>query len=133
MAFVKSYGDMCTPARVYVVLSVIAIIASLFTRSPLGILFHMATSILWAFFLAWLCDQGHSGISWFLVLWVPIVLFTALVGTFVFFELSKHKASQGAATKEGLENADLSDLARTVQKKMKQGASDKDGMQVLYQ
>jgi len=129
MAFIKSYGNMCTPARVYVVLSVIAIIASLFSRSPLGILFHMITSVVWAFFLAWLCDEGHTGISWFLVLWVPIVLFTALVGTFVYVELSKHDQ----AKKEGLESGDLSALANNVRRRMNASASGTDGMQVLNQ
>ena len=64
----------CTPALVYLVLSVIALI-SMVTTLSLGSLAIKAFFVLaWTWFLNFLCRKGHAGISWFLVLLPPIVM-----------------------------------------------------------
>ena len=68
MPFFKPLKELCDPAKLYLVISVISIIASLMTSNILGIAIHAVSVILWAFLLGWLCDQGYPGVSWFLVL-----------------------------------------------------------------
>ena len=66
--------SICTPAMLYLILSVFAIIymiANHFAISSIAI--KTLFILLWTWFLNFLCTKGHSGISWFLVL-LPYVL-----------------------------------------------------------
>ena len=82
--FFKPIGQLCTPAKVYMVIAAISIIASFMTDSIFGIAVHALISLLWAFFLGWLCDSGHSGVSWFLVIWLPALMFIFFIFGFVY-------------------------------------------------
>jgi hypothetical protein len=86
MAFPKKLKDLCTPAFVYFVLSMIGIIFSIiqnmgnkhiyklgmFTaRVPSTILVFIVKIIyilFWTWILNLICKDGHKGIAWFLVL-----------------------------------------------------------------
>ena len=85
MGFFKPLGQLCNPSKVYLAISVITILSSLMTGSIFGIIFHAITVLLWAFFLGWLCDEGHSNVAWFLVLALPILMFIIIVVGLVFF------------------------------------------------
>jgi hypothetical protein len=70
----KNFKDLCTPAKIYFGIAVIATIIALFN----GVSFMMAFSkmlfaFIWTFVLGWLCNKGYSSISWFLVL-LPYIL-----------------------------------------------------------
>ena len=98
MAFPKSVKQLCTPAYIYFLLSVIGIIIAIvqnvgnrrtyslssmnvpvpstvmvFVVKIIGILF-------WTWILNLMCKDGHKEIAWFLVL-LPFVLLFFMVGT----------------------------------------------------
>jgi len=98
MAFPKSVKQLCTPAYIYFLLSVIGIIIAIvqnvgnrgvyclgsmsvpvsstvmvFVVKVIGILF-------WTWILNLMCKDGHKEIAWFLVL-LPFVLLFFMMGT----------------------------------------------------
>jgi hypothetical protein len=98
MAFPKSVKQLCTPAYIYFLLSVIGIIIAIvqnvgnrrtyslssmnvpvpstvmvFVVKIIGILF-------WTWVLNLMCKDGHNEIAWFLVL-LPFLLLLFMVGT----------------------------------------------------
>jgi hypothetical protein len=73
MASLKSIESLCSPALLYFVLSVIAFLAMIGKASLMTLLVKAFFILLWTWFLNFLCKKGHSGISWFLVLF-PFIL-----------------------------------------------------------
>lgn len=70
---------LCTPAMLYLVLSVIAILMAIMKRaSMMTIVVKTLFVLLWTWFLNFLCSKGYSGISWFLVL-LPFVFLVLAV------------------------------------------------------
>jgi hypothetical protein len=67
---------LCTPAIVYLVLAIIALIFNI-QYSFLSIFLHVIFIGLWTFILNWICKKGFVWISWALV--VLPYLFAALV------------------------------------------------------
>jgi len=70
--------SICTPAMVYLVFSIIAIIGiiskGLFASS---VVIKGIFVLLWTWFLNFLCVKGHTTIAWFLVL-LPFLLMIAM-------------------------------------------------------
>jgi hypothetical protein len=106
MAFPKSVKQLCTPAYIYFLLSVIGIIIAIiqnvgnsgvyclgsmsvpvsstimvFVVKVIGILF-------WTWILNLMCKDGHKEIAWFLVL-LPFVLLFFMMGTAEGFQTGK--------------------------------------------
>lgn len=97
MAFPKKLKELCTPALVYFIISIVAIVIMLFQnlgnkrkysvgyfsfRVPSTILIFILKLIyilFWTWVLNLICKDGHTGISWFLVLF-PYILFFILIG-----------------------------------------------------
>ena len=98
MAFPKSVQQLCTPAYVYFVLSVIGIIGAmiqnlgghkkLYSLGPLHIpvphvnfvfIMKIIYVFFWTYLLNLICKDGHKEISWFLVLIPFIMLFVVMV------------------------------------------------------
>jgi hypothetical protein len=97
MAFPKSLKELCTPAYVYFILSVIGIIASVIqnmgnkniykmgmysARVPSTLLVFMVKIVyilFWTWILNLICKDGHKGIAWFLVL-IPFILLFVIMG-----------------------------------------------------
>ena len=67
---------LCTPAVVYLVLAIIALVLNM-RFSMVSILLHVAFIGLWTFILNWICKKGFKWVSWGLV--VLPYLFAALV------------------------------------------------------
>jgi hypothetical protein len=72
--------DVCTPAVVYLVLSFLLIIYSLFTLKVVwGLtvwvwtIIHILIVLFWTFVLNAICNYGYKWVSWILVL-LPIVV-----------------------------------------------------------
>ena len=84
MTFFKPLDKLCDPAKLYLVISVVSILASLMTSNILGIGVHAVTVLLWAFVLGWICDQGYPGVSWFLVLALPVLMLVMMIVGVVF-------------------------------------------------
>jgi len=97
MKFIKK---LCTPAYVYLVISVIAIVALMFQNSgnvdvycignyecpvPNTALIFFVKFLyvaFWTFVLDSICKAGHKQFSWFLVLF-PFILFFVLLGLMI--------------------------------------------------
>jgi hypothetical protein len=93
----KYIKKLCTPAYVYLVVSVIAIVLSMFQNSgntdvycmgayecpvpntALVFLIQFAYVAFWTFILDSVCKAGYKQFSWFLVLF-PFLLFFVLLG-----------------------------------------------------
>ena len=93
----KYIKKLCTPAYVYLVVSVIAIVLSMFQNSgntdvycmgayecpvpntALVFLIEFAYVAFWTFILDSVCKAGYKQFSWFLVLF-PFLLFFVLLG-----------------------------------------------------
>ena len=99
MAFPRKLKELCTPAFIYFLLSVIGIVASVVSnlggRSNMYTLGHFSTPVphtglvfiieiiyvlFWTWILNLMCKDGHREIAWFLVL-LPFVLFFILMFT----------------------------------------------------
>jgi hypothetical protein len=104
----NDFSKLCTPAKIYFAIAVIAVITSLFN----GVSFMMVFSkiffaFIWTFVLGWLCDKGYSSISWFLVLLPYIVIVLAM---FQIARITEHKGImrtlqlQGAYGQEAMTN-----------------------------
>lgn len=94
MPFNKTYSALCTPARLYFVIStilgVLILVQNLvkgeskelcvgsysceISHSGLFFLFQFLYILFWTWFLNYLCSHGLKSLSWFLVL-IPILLF----------------------------------------------------------
>lgn len=77
----KEFRKLCTPAKIYFVLSILAIIISLFKGFHLMlVLMKLLFATAWTYVLYWLCEKGFKAISWFLVLLPFIMIFLMYLG-----------------------------------------------------
>jgi uncharacterized membrane protein len=67
-----SFNDLCTPAKVYVVLTAFTLIVAIFARQYSYATIKLIFAVVYTFFLNWLCVNKLPGISWFLVL-IPFI------------------------------------------------------------
>jgi hypothetical protein len=70
--------DLCTPALVYLVLSVISLIGMANGNSVSSLFVNALFVGLWTFLLNVLCQRGYTALSWVLVL-LPIIVLIILV------------------------------------------------------
>ena len=84
----KSFDDLCSPAKLYFVLSVIACIAALINGLKFGqVVINLIIAFAWTAVLSWICGKGFTSVSWFLVL-IPYIIMLL-----VFFKLMKDISS----------------------------------------
>jgi hypothetical protein len=87
----KDFSKLCTPAKVYFAIAVIASVIALLNRvSVFGVFLKLVFAFIWTFVLGWLCDKGYKSLSWFLVLLPYIIIF------FAFFQIFRLSKSQHA-------------------------------------
>jgi hypothetical protein len=97
MAFPKKLKDLCTPAFIYFVLSMIGIIFSviqnfgskhtykmgMFVANVPSTILVFVVKIVYILFWTWIlnliCKDGHNEIAWFLVL-IPFILLFVIMG-----------------------------------------------------
>ena len=97
MAFPKKLKELCTPSLIYFVISMVALAIALLqnlgnsTSYTLGsfscnvpsTILVFIVKLIYIFFWTWIlnliCKDGHSGISWLLVL-LPFILLFVLLG-----------------------------------------------------
>jgi hypothetical protein len=100
MAFPKKINQLCTPAMLYFTISIISLaiiliqnigynnsyhVGELSCAVPSTLLIFIVKLIyilFWTWILNLMCKDGHSGISWLLVL-LPFILFFVLIGLFM--------------------------------------------------
>lgn len=108
MAFPSKLSQLCTPAYIYVIISVLAIAISVVQnmgnrgKYTLGkyscrvpsCLAVFIVKILYILFWTWvlnlMCKDGHSGIAWFLVL-LPFVMLFVIMGMVMIYQNKKNK------------------------------------------
>jgi hypothetical protein len=75
----KDFSKLCTPAKIYFAIAVIATIFALFSGASIMFAFmKLVFAFIWTFVLGWLCDKGFTSISWFLVLLPYIIIALAM-------------------------------------------------------
>ena len=75
----KDFSKLCTPAKIYFAIAVIASIFALFSGvSVMAVFWKLVFAFLWTFVLGFLCDKGYKTLSWFLVLLPYIVMALAM-------------------------------------------------------
>lgn len=97
MAFPRSLKELCKPALLYFIISMLSMIVLLVQNLGNNGLYHVgcfscnvpSTTVIfivqlvyilfWTWILNLMCKDGHSGISWFLVL-LPLILFFVMMG-----------------------------------------------------
>ena len=71
----KDFSKLCTPAKIYFAIAVIATIFALLGGvSFMAAFIKLIFAFIWTFVLGWLCDKGFTSISWFLVLLPYIII-----------------------------------------------------------
>jgi hypothetical protein len=79
----KDFSKLCTPAKIYFAIAVIASIIALFSGiGVIAVAMKLIFAFIWTFLLAWLCDNGYKTISWVLVLLPYIVIALAMAGVY---------------------------------------------------
>jgi len=100
MAFPQKIKDLCTPAAIYFIISMIALVVMLlqnigntdsyrlgnYTCPVVNTMFVFAFKVLYILFFTWIlnliCRDGHSEIAWLLIL-LPFILLFVLIGGFL--------------------------------------------------
>ena len=55
------FKELCTPAKIYLVLAVIACIMALYHHvGVVSVLVKLIFAFIWTYILAWLCKKGYS-------------------------------------------------------------------------
>lgn len=84
----KDFNKLCTPAKLYFVLSVFSCVAALFHGVRLRVVgVNLIVAFIWTAILGWFCNKGFSMLSWFLVLFPYIMML------FVFFGIMRNITS----------------------------------------
>ena len=79
----KDFTKLCTPARLYFAIAVIATIVSLFSGATMMHAFwQIFFAFIWTFILGWLCDNKYTSISWFLVLLPYLLILLAMLNIY---------------------------------------------------
>jgi len=96
MAFPKSVKELCSPAALYFIVSILALVMILFQNlgnsnsyhvgnfscsvpnTTLVFIIKLIYILFWTWVLNLMCKDGHSGISWLLVLF-PLILFFVII------------------------------------------------------
>lgn len=73
-------SNLCAPAKLYGIVSLVSI-AGLLSNQQIGAaLGQTAFAAIWVFVLNWICQEGWSGLSWFLVFLPIIVVIMVIMG-----------------------------------------------------
>jgi hypothetical protein len=79
----NKFSKLCTPAKIYFAIAVIAGIFGLFNGMPLMYAFwKLLFAFIWTYVLGWLCSNGYTYISWFLVLLPYIMIALAMLNVY---------------------------------------------------
>ena len=65
-------SSMCAPAKLYGMISLVSIAGFLYNQQVGAAFGNVAFAAIWVFLLNWICQEGWSGLSWFLVV-LPVI------------------------------------------------------------
>lgn len=105
----KDFSKLCTPAKIYFAIAVIAAVVGLFSGiSVMAIFMKLVFAFIWTYVLGWLCNKGYTSISWFLVLLPYIIIILAMLN--IYHVTQEHRqimrsvGLQGAYGQEAMTN-----------------------------
>lgn len=79
----KEFSKLCTPAKIYFAIAVIAAVIGLFSGASIMMVFmKLVFAFIWTYVLGWLCKKGFTSISWFLVLLPYIIIVLAMLNIY---------------------------------------------------
>lgn len=79
----REFSKLCTPAKIYFAIAVIATIIALFNGfTIMAAAIKLIFAFIWTFILSWLCNKGYTSLSWFLVLLPYIFMLLAILGIY---------------------------------------------------
>ena len=91
----KQFKDLCTPARIYFVVTVLFCVISLFNGMPfLGVAMKLFFAVIWTYILGWLCKKDLTALSWFLILLPLIIFLLGFFGLMRVFKSVKEKSKR---------------------------------------
>ena len=105
----KEFSKLCTPAKIYFAIAVIASVFALFKGVGLmAVVYKIIFAFIWTFLLGWLCKKGFVILSWFLVLLPYIIIVLAIFNIHRVSEIHKQFLRtiqlQGAYGQENFRN-----------------------------
>jgi hypothetical protein len=105
----KDFSKLCTPAKIYFAIAVIASVVALFNRvGIMSVAIKLIFAFIWTFILSWLCSKGYTSISWLLVLLPYIIILLAMLRIYHVTEdqraLMRTIQLQGAYGQEAMTN-----------------------------
>jgi ABC-type uncharacterized transport system permease subunit len=75
----KDFSKLCTPAKIYFAIAVVASIVALFRGAHvMAVVAKLFFAFIWTYVLGWLCSKGLRTLSWFLVLLPYIIIGLAM-------------------------------------------------------
>ena len=119
----KEFRKLCTPARIYFIIAVLAAIFALFNGASLMNEFlKIVFAFIWTFLLSWLCSKGYDSISWALVLLPYILMVLSILNVYHVTEqqrgLMRTLKLQGAFGKEPFDTGNLKKELEKAKKQM---------------
>jgi hypothetical protein len=105
--FPKTLKELCTPALLYFIISIISLVVLLFQNlgdnnsynvgtyscqvpnTAVLFVFKLVYILFWTYVLNLICKDGHSTISWLLVLF-PFILLFIIIGIFMLMNIHVH-------------------------------------------
>ena len=105
----KDFSKLCTPAKIYFAIAIIATVIGLFNGLNFVAAFlKLLFAFVWTYVLSFLCDKGYKSISWFLVLLPYIIILLASLGIYRFThqqtQVLRNLQLQGAYGQEAMTN-----------------------------
>lgn len=100
MSFPKSLNELCSPALFYFAVSMVGLLMIAFQNfnnehtyalgnyscavpsMTIVMIFKLVYVLFWTWVLNLICKDGHSGVSWLLVLF-PLILMFVIIGLFM--------------------------------------------------
>ncbi len=71
-----NFSNLCTPAYIYFIISLIYLIANSFTNfNIMNIIINIIIIMIWSMLLNFLCNMGYSVISWLIIILPFFILF----------------------------------------------------------
>ena len=73
-------SGLCTPAKLYGIISLVSVAGLLVNQQVAEALGQTIFAGIWIFVLNWICSEGWTGLSWFLVILPVIAVILVIVG-----------------------------------------------------
>jgi hypothetical protein len=127
----NTFKELCTPARLYFLISVIAIIISLFSGFHfMALLMKAGFVLVWTYILNFLCKKGLKTFSWFLVL---LPYFLILIGFLTTLRNVREGADVMDPSQTGMSEQEQIDYASKIKSSEASVQSAQDAVRAAFE